>query len=74
MQAVNVNSDYTAFDDNVVTHIQIPAKNKQRQALVPAVSMDAEQSCLLELAGGKNNVLWSKISHSPSPCNYACRF
>jgi len=49
---VNINSDYTALDGNMVKfHVQIPVKNKHQQDLMWAVSMDARQNCLLGLAG-----------------------
>lgn len=49
--AVSINSDYIVFDDNMVMHIQILVKNTHRPDLMKAVSTDAGQNCLLELAG-----------------------
>lgn len=66
-----MNSDYTAFD-NMVVHILV--KSKQCRDPAQAVSMDAEQNCLLEMAGLKTNLLWSRISHPFSPCNHVRGF
>lgn len=48
---MSINSDYIVFDDNMVMHIQILVKNTHRPDLMKAVSTDAGQNCLLELAG-----------------------
>lgn len=49
--AVSINSDYIVFDDNTVMHIQILVQNTHRPDLMQAVSTEAGQNCLLELAG-----------------------